>query len=243
MRAFAKLTTVVDGERRIVSDPPLIVPIEEVAAGADAHRDRGVRARRHPRVPADADARPARAARALPLRPRGAQGRRRRQRRHARLDRAHARPRRQRSAVPAAQGGGGIGARAVPGQEHVRPARPAGGRGPAPHAGRQRHHARLDPHQGHGRGEPRLLHAPTLGRQGLGDHRVDGPARDDPLRAAVRPALAKAHARSGDAIAIGELPRRAATASTARWLRSPRRTPTRTSATTTPWPPRPTPAE
>src|SRR5688572_27020626 len=35
MRAFAKLTTVVDGERRIASDPPLIVPIEDVAAGTD----------------------------------------------------------------------------------------------------------------------------------------------------------------------------------------------------------------
>ena len=35
LKAFAKLTTVVDGERRIVSDPPLIVPIEDVAAGAE----------------------------------------------------------------------------------------------------------------------------------------------------------------------------------------------------------------
>jgi uncharacterized protein (DUF2252 family) len=31
MKAFSKLTTVVDGEPRIVSDPPLIVPVEEVA--------------------------------------------------------------------------------------------------------------------------------------------------------------------------------------------------------------------
>jgi uncharacterized protein (DUF2252 family) len=31
MQAFEKLTTVVDGQRRIVSDPPLIVPIEELA--------------------------------------------------------------------------------------------------------------------------------------------------------------------------------------------------------------------
>jgi len=30
MRAFAKLTRVVDGERRIISDPPLIVPIQEL---------------------------------------------------------------------------------------------------------------------------------------------------------------------------------------------------------------------
>jgi len=31
MQAFDKLTTVVDGERRIVSEPPLIVPLEELA--------------------------------------------------------------------------------------------------------------------------------------------------------------------------------------------------------------------
>jgi uncharacterized protein (DUF2252 family) len=37
LAAFNKLTQVVDGERRIVSDPPLIVPIEELA-GDDAGR-------------------------------------------------------------------------------------------------------------------------------------------------------------------------------------------------------------
>ncbi len=36
VRAFAKLTTVVDGEPRIASDPPLIVPIEEVAPGVES---------------------------------------------------------------------------------------------------------------------------------------------------------------------------------------------------------------
>ena len=34
MRAFDKLTTMVDGEPRIISDPPLVVPIEELAGGA-----------------------------------------------------------------------------------------------------------------------------------------------------------------------------------------------------------------
>ena len=33
LRAFAKLTEIVDGEPRIASDPPLIVPIEEVVSG------------------------------------------------------------------------------------------------------------------------------------------------------------------------------------------------------------------
>ena len=37
LRAFAKLTEIVDGEPRITSDPPLIVPIEELAAGVDTN--------------------------------------------------------------------------------------------------------------------------------------------------------------------------------------------------------------
>jgi uncharacterized protein (DUF2252 family) len=36
LRAFAKLTEVVDGEPRIVADPPLIVPIEELVGEADS---------------------------------------------------------------------------------------------------------------------------------------------------------------------------------------------------------------
>jgi uncharacterized protein (DUF2252 family) len=35
LRAFAKLTTIVDGQPRIVGDPPLIVPIEDLAGGRD----------------------------------------------------------------------------------------------------------------------------------------------------------------------------------------------------------------
>ena len=36
MKAVAKLTAMVDGQRRIISDPPLIVPVEEVFAGVQA---------------------------------------------------------------------------------------------------------------------------------------------------------------------------------------------------------------
>ncbi|MGD0376728.1 MAG: DUF2252 domain-containing protein [Streptosporangiaceae bacterium] len=36
MKAVAKLTAVVDGQRRIISDPPLIVPIEEIFADVQA---------------------------------------------------------------------------------------------------------------------------------------------------------------------------------------------------------------
>ena len=35
LRAFSKLTTIVDGEPRIAGDPPLIVPIEDLADGRD----------------------------------------------------------------------------------------------------------------------------------------------------------------------------------------------------------------
>ena len=37
LRAFGKLTTIVDGKPRIVSDPPLIVPIEELSGGSEHH--------------------------------------------------------------------------------------------------------------------------------------------------------------------------------------------------------------
>jgi uncharacterized protein (DUF2252 family) len=37
LKAFARLTEIVGGEPRIASDPPLIVPIEEVASGAEQH--------------------------------------------------------------------------------------------------------------------------------------------------------------------------------------------------------------
>jgi len=37
LKAFSKLTAIVDGERRIASDPPLVVPIEELAGPDEAH--------------------------------------------------------------------------------------------------------------------------------------------------------------------------------------------------------------
>ena len=38
MQAFEKLTRMVDGEPRIVSDPPLVVPVEELASGDELER-------------------------------------------------------------------------------------------------------------------------------------------------------------------------------------------------------------
>ena len=107
LRAFSKLTTIVDGEPRIVSDPPLIVPIEDLADGRDIEAfARGVIRGYRRTLQGDRK----QSARALSLRARGAQGRRCRQRRHARVDHPDARPRQRGSAVPAAQAGGGVGA-------------------------------------------------------------------------------------------------------------------------------------
>ena len=134
LRAFSKLTTIVDGEPRIVSDPPLIVPIEDLAEGHDIEE---FAREREPRLPTHAAGRSQTPAGALPLRPRGAKGRRCRQRRHSRVDHADGRPGQRRSAVPAAQGGSALGTRTVRRQEPVHKPRPARCRGPTPDAGRQ----------------------------------------------------------------------------------------------------------
>jgi uncharacterized protein (DUF2252 family) len=38
LRALSKLTELVDGEPRIISDPPLVVPVEELAEGVELHQ-------------------------------------------------------------------------------------------------------------------------------------------------------------------------------------------------------------
>ena len=91
-KALGKLTTLVDGRRRIISDPPMIVPIEELFADVQAERD--VRADPHGagQVPAHPAVRPAAPAGAVHAGPGGPQGRRGRQRRHPRLDLADGQP-------------------------------------------------------------------------------------------------------------------------------------------------------
>ena len=42
LKAFGKLTHVVDGQVRILSDPPMLMPIEEVAGAEYAHQMEGV---------------------------------------------------------------------------------------------------------------------------------------------------------------------------------------------------------
>ncbi len=65
LTAFAKLTEIVDGEPRFISNPPLIVPLAELASG---RRSRGRRAAGDPLLPAHPPGRPAPPAGTLPLR-------------------------------------------------------------------------------------------------------------------------------------------------------------------------------
>ena len=143
MAAFSKLTHVVDGQARIVDQSPLIVPIDQLAEGAERDELFEAAPRADARLPRDARVRPARAARAVRADRLRAQGGRRGQRRHARVDRAAARPRRRGPAVPADEGGRGVGARGVPRPQRVLEPRRASGRRTAADAGDQRHLPRL----------------------------------------------------------------------------------------------------
>ena len=221
----------VDGELRIIGDPPLIVPIEEVA-GDQRRPARGVPPRRHPLLSPHARRRPAQAARALPLRPRRPQGGRGRQRRHPSLDLPDARPRRRRSAVPPVQGGAAVGARAVPRPQRVREQRPAGRRGPAADAGGERHHARLDQGRRRRRRQARLLHPPALGREDVGAGRVHGAAGDGRSTRRSAGASSPAPTRAPATGSRSRATSATATPSTGRSPSSPSRTPTRTSVTT-----------
>ena len=214
-------------------DPPLIVPIEELVAGRRARRASRGAARPAQAYRATLGDRPAAAAGGLRLRPHRPQGGRCRQRRHPRLDRAAARPRRPGPAVPAGEGGAGVGARGVRRQERVPQPRPAGGRRPAPDAGGQRHLPRLAAGRPASTAGPRLLHAPAAGLEGLGRRRApwlpQGMAAVRASCAAGRwPAPTPAPATGSPSPPTSAT----ATPSTGRSPTSPRPTPTRTNATT-----------
>ena len=102
MKATASLTAVVDGQWRIVDDPPVVSHVE--LAGRDRRPREDLR-----RLPGDAGREPSRAHRALPLRRLRAQGRRRRKRRHPLLRRPPRGARRRRSAPAPGQGGDRLG--------------------------------------------------------------------------------------------------------------------------------------
>ena len=146
LQALSKLGELVDGRYRIVSQPPIVVPVRDLA-GDVRHLRRRVRAgdpRAVPRLPGDAAGRPAPPARAVRGHRHGPQGRRRRQRRHAGVHRPAPGPRPAGSAVPAGQGGDGLGARGPPAEEPLQAARRARRAGAADDAGRERHLPGLD---------------------------------------------------------------------------------------------------
>ena len=180
MKAFSKLTTVVNGEARITPDPPLIVPMRDLLNEEQSQRyeheiHQLFRAYRRTLQP---------------------------DRRHlleqyrivdiARkvvgvgsvgtrcwvlllMGRRDADPR-----LPAGQRGPGLGARPLRRQEQGLQPGPAGGRGPAGHAGGERHLLGLAEDHRHGQPPARLLHPPALGREGLGrpgEHDAGHPGR------------------------------------------------------------------
>ena len=109
-QALAKLTTVKDGLRQIISEPPLIVPIEELAGHLDVEAVYGFLSPPLHRVHADFARLPAPAGRAIHPGLRGPQGRRRRQCRHRDVDLADGTRRWRRAAAAAGQAGPALGA-------------------------------------------------------------------------------------------------------------------------------------
>ena len=182
LRAQARLTHRVDGELRIISKPPLIVPVEEIEGAADYDFETVIR-KVLDEYTDDPEGGPRPPARGLRVPPPGPQGRRRRQRRDPRLDHPADRPRRRRPAVPPGQGSAVLGARALRRRRPLSQPRPAGGRGPVADAGRQRHLPRLVLERRPRRPPPRLLRAPALGPEGVERHRNDGSPGDGDLRA------------------------------------------------------------
>ena len=176
-QALCKLTTVVDGRRRIISDPPMIVPLEELFADVQAS--------------------------ALYEQVRAVLGK---YRRTLQSDRRHlldqftlvqvARKvvgvgsvgtrawivlmdsrRRRRTVVPAGQGGPAVGPGGLLRAQPIHQPGRARRRRAAPDAGRKRHLPRLDPRARPGRGGPRLLRAPVEGLEIVRADRADASPR------------------------------------------------------------------
>ena len=115
------------------------------------------------------------------------------------FDRRPRGPRRERPAHPPGQGGDGLGPGATPSRERARQPGRARRRRPAADAGDSGHPARLDARSG----RPRLLLPPAVGHEGLGRHDDPRSRRASPSTAGLCGwSLARAHARTGDAVAI-----------------------------------------
>ena len=233
-RSFRRLAGEVDGKVRIIADPPLDrADRRSRALGHDARADGGMDARARAELPPLADAM-APPDGAVPVPRHGAQGRGRGQRGHARLDPPLRGAPAPGAAVPAGEGGAGLGAGAVRRQEPVRQPRPPRRRGPAADAGGERHLPRLAALRRPGRPDARLLRAAAARLEGQRQRGELPGAGGDALRPAVRrdpgPGARAPRRPGGDRV----LPRAGATRSTGRSPTSPSPTRTRTSATTRP---------
>ena len=113
LTAFSKLIETTNGRTRFISQPPLLVPIEELLDETGRMRYQSVIRSFLRRVPQQPPTRPASSHRPVPVCPRRPQGGRGRQRRDSGLGGALHRARCQRPTVASAQGGAGLRARAV----------------------------------------------------------------------------------------------------------------------------------
>ena len=136
-KALRKLTTVADGRRRIISDPPMIVPIEEVYGDIEAsmiYDEIRIVLSKYGRA-LQSDRRHLLGQLTLVQVARKVVGGG--QRRYPRLDRADGRRGRHRAAVPAGQRGSAVGPGGVQRAQSVQQRGRAGGGRAAPDAGRE----------------------------------------------------------------------------------------------------------
>ena len=233
LRSFSKLTEVVDGKSRIISDPPLIVPIEELVGSSWLEVEDQFRVMfRDYRRTLTSDRRLlleqyelAHVARKVV----GVGSVGTRAWIALLLGRDDSDP-----ALPTDQGGSGVGARAVPRPQRVRQLRPARRRRPAADASRERPVPGL---AAPGARRSRRTSAGLLRAPAAATGRA-APTSQSCVTAGMVAygrlcawTLARAHARSGDRIAIASY-LGGGDSFDRQSPRSPRRTPTRTSGTT-----------
>ena len=159
--ALSKFAEIVDGRHRIVSRPPVIIPLRDLAASYEMTTRGGPEHSRGavPRLQGYPQRQPPTTPGQIHDRRHGTQGGRRRQRRHPGVHGAPERPPQLRSPVPPVEGGHQVGPRGPPAQEPLRHCRPARGGRSAVDAGCLRHLPRLD--QRSIRSQPVLLLAPA----------------------------------------------------------------------------------
>jgi Uncharacterized protein conserved in bacteria (DUF2252) len=185
LQAVGKLTTVTDGRRRIISDPPLVVPIDELT-GLDTDvllgQIRSLLAAYQVTLQSDrrrlvdhftlADV----AHKVVGVGSVGTQ----------RVDSASRGGSRGGTPSPAGQTGRGVSPCRLRGRIGIRQPRGACRRRPAPHAGLERHLSRLASRAADRRPGRGLLHPAAPGLENVRCDRRDGPSEHGPVRGAMR---------------------------------------------------------